>query len=196
MPPKPGRAPAAGGPPGVAPQAGWYDAPSRQLAGDGAGVVVDAGTDQALALEGEDEGAAAPEVPAGGLEVGPGAEVGAGHPPLAHHRVVAVVDVDDLEPEIGEVAPRHLPVPAHLVDAVVDPLVADELVARVVEARQRRRHVVGVLGVEQRAQGLLPALLELGSDRGHVGHGPPPVVALSRAGPAGPPRSCRRAAGS
>ena len=64
---------------------------SGELPGDRARVVVDVCADQALPLEREDHRGAAPEMVPGGLEVGARAQVGAGHPHLAHDGVIGVV---------------------------------------------------------------------------------------------------------
>ena len=95
-----------------------------------------------------------------------------------------------LEAQVGEVAPRHLVVVAHLVGAVVDPHVADQLVAGVGEAAERGVDVAGVLGVEQRSQQLpRGAAANFGCRSGSrrpTASSPPVVRRVSRAGRAGP----------
>ena len=126
------------------------NAGSGELAGDGAGVVVDPGADRSASRNWNTAAMPAAEVLAGGLEVLPGAEVGAAHPHLGDDRVVGVVGGDQLEGQVGEGPEGGGVVAPDLVGAVVDALVADELVAGVGEARERGLDVVAVLGVEQR----------------------------------------------
>ena len=72
--------------------------------------------------------------------------------------------------QVGERAEGGGVVAPHLVGAVVDALVADQLVARVGEARQARVGVVAVLGIEQRAEGglALVALLHIDGRHRHL----------------------------
>ena len=63
------------------------------------------------------------------------------------HRLVGVMEGDQLVALVGERGARLLEVARHLVGAVEDVARADQLVARVVEGRERGVELVPVLGL-------------------------------------------------
>jgi hypothetical protein len=120
-----------------------------QLAQDRRGVEVDPLADDPVAagVELEDRDHAARELPAGRWQAAEGAEVRALQVELGQHRVLGVVEPDQLVALVGECGARLLEVARHLLGAVVHVAVRDDLVTRVVERPHRHVELVPVLGL-------------------------------------------------
>jgi hypothetical protein len=83
-----------------------------------------------------------------------------GQDELGDHRVVGVVQRDQLVALVGERGARLVEVALDRLGAVVDLAGRDDLVARVVEGRQRDVELVPVLGLHVLAHQLLSGLAQ------------------------------------
>jgi len=125
-----------------------------QLAGDAElsqerrGVVVDPLADQVVAVEDEDREEGLLEAPAGGRESPEPAGVSAVPRKIPSIATVSSAQLDDLGLLIGEGPVELPPVGQDLLRSIVDLVGRDVLVAGMLEGRQRRLEVTGVLRLD------------------------------------------------
>src|SRR3954447_19915337 len=132
----------------------------QKLARDGRGVEVDPLAHEPVVLEEEQRDAATLERTPSRRDPAQLAPMRAEQHELGDHRVVGVVQRDQLVALVGERGARLGEVPRDLVGAVVHVAGRHDLVARVVEGREGHVELVPVLGLHVLAHGALAGVAE------------------------------------
>src|ERR1700677_2793688 len=141
---------------------------NAQLTQDRRLIEIDALADDPLALEDEERRDATAEGAAGGWQRSQRAEMSAEQLELRDHARVGVVQRDQLVALVGKGGACLGEVAPYLLLAVVHVSRADQLVARMLERRDRRIEVVVVLGLHVLAHERLAALSLLGTELAEI----------------------------